>query len=411
MKSSALLTIAQALYKALLAALCVFPLLSLTGCGHREPLAADQSVAVVLRTAKQVDEPVSVSASGAVEGNITALTAFQIAGRVEKVFVDEGQFVKKGQVLAELDPADYRNAFEAAAGQAEAAQAVDLKSRNGLRPQELEQARIDFERMEDQYKRMKFLYDHQSLAANDFHPIEAAYLASRERYEMARQGTRGEEKQSAGAQLHAAQAQLNEAKKHLADCRLLAPITGFIGMRRVDVGNTVAAGNPVFSVVDLDPAKIRVGVPEAQVGKIAEGARAVVTIPSLDGRQFEGKLEALGMAADAASRTFTAKITVANPEHLLRAGMVSQSRIFGKGIVHALTVPGDAIVRDARGVTEVYVYYPEQQRVFARRVEVGGLIGTEIEVTSGLTATDQIVVSGQQNVREGAKAHLAGGGR
>lgn len=374
-------------------------------------MEADQPVPVRLRTPMGVNEPVSVAASGSVEANVTALTAFQIAGRVAKVYVDEGQAVVKGQVLAELDATDYRNALDAANAQADAAKAGDQKAQAGLRPQELEQARIDAERSEAEYKRMKFLFDHQSLAANDFQKYEAAYKASHQRYEMALQGTRGEEKLVAGAQARAAGAQMHEAQKRLGDCRLLAPISGFIGMRRIDVGDTVAAGTPVISVLDLNPAKVRVGIPEAEIGKVQQGARAAVVIPSLEGRSFEGKVEALGVASDAATRTYTAKIAVPNPERVLRAGMVSQTRIYGTGMVNALTVPGEAIVRDARGVTLVYVYYPAQQRVYGRRVEVGGLIGNEVEIKSGLTAADQVVIAGQQNVREGSAVHVDGGGQ
>jgi multidrug efflux pump subunit AcrA (membrane-fusion protein) len=374
-------------------------------------MEADQPVPVRLRVPMRVEQPVSVAASGAVEANVTALTAFQIAGRVAKVYVDEGQAVVKGQVLAELDAADYRNAFDAANAQAEAAKASDQKAQDGLRPEELEEARIDAARSEDEYKRMKFLFDHQSLAANDFQKFEAAYKASRQRYEMALQGTRGEERLVAGAQARAAGAQMHEARKRLGDCQLLAPISGFVGMRRIDVGDTVAAGTPVISVLDLNPAKVRVGIPEAEIGKVQEGARATVVIPSLENRAFDGKVEALGVASDPASRTYTAKIVVANPERLLRAGMVSQSRIFGTGMVNALTVPGEAIVRDARGVTLVYVYYPAQQRVYGRRVEVGGLVGNEVEIKSGIAAGDRIVVAGQQNVREGSRVKLAGGGQ
>jgi RND family efflux transporter MFP subunit len=281
-----------------------------------------------------------------------------------------------------------------------------LKAQNGLRPQELEQARIDFERTRDEYQRMKYLNDRKSLSANDFQKYEAAYLAASQRYEMAKQGTRSEEKLVAGAQSRSAGAQMQEARKRLSDCRLVAPISGFIGMKKINVGDTVAAGSPVFSVLDLDPVKVRVGVPEAEIGKIATGARATISLPSLGGKQFEGRLEALGVAADSASRTYTAKIAVSNPAHLLREGMVSQAQIFGSAMVNALTVPGSAIVNDARGVTQVYVYYPAQQRVYARRVELGSFIGNEVEVKSGLNPSDRVVIAGQQNVREGSPVRV-----
>ena len=384
---------------------------SLAGCGPKPKVAADQPVPIRVRVPNRVQQPVSVAAGGAVEANVSAQGAFQIAGRVARVLVEEGQAVGKGQVLAELDAADYRNGFDAAQGQADAARAVDRKAQEGPRAQELAQARIDFEQWQDQYNRMKFLYDRKSLPANDFKKIEAAYQAAGQRYEMAKQGTRLQDKEAANGQFRAAAAQMHEAQKRLADTRLRAPIAGFIGMRRVDVGDTVGAGIPVISVLDLNPVKVRVGIPEAEIGKVRQGARATVTIPSLDGRQFEGKVETVGVAADPASRTYAVKISIPNPEHLLRAGMVSEARIYSSAWMNALTVPGNAIVRDPQGVPHVYVYSPSQQRVYARRVEVGALVGSEVEITSGLEGDEQIVVAGQQNVREGSPAKVTGGGQ
>lgn len=383
--------------------------ISLPGCGPKARVAADQPVTVRLRAPLRVRQPVSVTASGAVEANVTAQSAFQIAGRVARVFVEEGQPVKKGQVLAELEAADYRNAFDAAAAQADAARATAQKAQTGLRAQELEQSRIEFDRWQDEYGRMKFLYEHKSLPANDFKKIEAGFEAARERYDMARQGTRVEEKIAADAQARAAAAQMHEARKHLGDTRLVAPIAGFVGMRRIDVGDTVAAGAPVLSVLDLDPVKVRVAVPESEIGNVQQGARAVVTIPSLAGRSFEGKVEAVGVAADPASRTYTVKILVPNPDRVLRAGLVAEARIYSAAIVNALTLPGESVLRDAQGVVYVYVHAPDRQRVYRRRVEVGGPVGNEVEIRNGLAPGEQIVVAGQQNVREGSLVKLAGG--
>lgn len=383
----------------------------LAGCGRDPKVAADQPIPVQLRAPHRLHQPASVSASGSVEANVTALTAFQVGGRVVRVYPEEGQFVKKGQPLAELDCSDYRNAYESAAGQATTADANAIQALNGLRAQELEQARIDFERAQDEYQRQKYLYDHQSLPANDFHKIEAAYLLSQQRYNMAREGTRAEEKQGSQGQAHAASGQLSEAIKHVNDCQLRAPISGFVGMRHVDVGDTVAPGNPVFSVLDLDPVKVRVGIPEAEIGKVHEGARAVVSIPSLDNRQFEGKVESVGYSADSVSRTFSTKIAIANPTHVLRAGMISESRVYDSVMVDVLTVPSIAVVHDLRGLPLVYVYDASRQRVFGRRVEVGYLASDEVEIKSGLRPDEQIVIAGQQNVHEGSLVRIAGGGQ
>jgi multidrug efflux pump subunit AcrA (membrane-fusion protein) len=91
--------------------------------------------------------------------------------------------------------------------------------------------------------------------------------------------------------------------------------------------------------------------------------------------------------------------------------MVSEARIYSSSMVNAITVPGDAIVRDPKGVTHVYVYSPGQQRVYARRVDVGALIDNEVEILSGLSGDEQVVVAGQQNVREGSPARIMRGGQ
>jgi len=337
------------------------------------------------------------------------MAAFEVSGRVIKVAVEEGQKVVKGQVLAEIEPADYLHAYEAVAGQADVARATEQKTRSGLRPEELEQARIAFQRAQDEYARMKYLFDRKSLNANDFQKFEAAYLAAKQNYVMAQQGTRKEDKAAAEAQTRSAVAQMQDAKRRLANCRLVAPISGFVGMKHVNVGDVVAAGLPVFSVIDLDPVKIHVAIPEAEVGKIRTGATASVTVSSLAGQTYQGTLDTLGISADPASRTYTAKITVANHDHLLRDGMVSQARIYGTEQVQALTVPANAMIRDARGIANVYVYYPARRRAFARRVELGEFMGSEVVITSGLMPSDQVVIVGQQNLREGTPVLLVGG--
>ena len=396
--------------KRALAVICASVFL-LAGCRQKLETAADQPVPVRLQLPHHVQQPVSVAVSGSVEANVTALTAFQVGGRVLHVYVEEGQRVTKGQILADLDPTDYRNALNAASGEADAAAAVNAKANAGLRRQELEQARIDFERTQDEYQRLKYLYDHQSLPANDFHKIEAAFLASQQRYDMAQSGTRVEDKLAASAQHVAATAQMAEARKRLADCQLRAPISGYIGMRQIDVGVTVAPGVPVISVVDLDPVKVRAGIPEAEVGKVREGSRAEVSIPSLDGQRFDGRVEAIAAASDPASRTYVSKIVVPNPKHQLRARMVSEAHLSGDAQLNAITVPGSAIVRDARGVTQVYLLTPGQNRAYGRRVEIGSMIDSEVEIRSGLTGNEQVVVDGQNYLREGALVKIEGGSR
>jgi multidrug efflux pump subunit AcrA (membrane-fusion protein) len=400
------------LKKHLIALITVACLAILTSCVRETKAASEQTaVPVQVRTPSVVERAESVTASGSVEGSETADVAFLVGGKVASVLVEEGQLVSKGQLLAEIEPTDYRNTFNAATAQKEAAAAVEQKAEAGVRKQELEQARIDYDRWADEYKRMKFLVERKSLPPNDFQKIEAAYNASKERYEMALEGTRKEDRATATAQVHAADAQASEEGKRLNDTRLLAPISGNISMRRVDPGQTVAAGIPVFSIVDLNPVKVRVGVPEAEIAKVRQGATAEISVPSLDGRRFTGKVGIIGVAAEPTSRTYTVKILVPNPGPVLLAGMVAEARILGPAKIKSLTIPGEAVVPDPQGAPNVFVYCADNKRVYGRRVEVGPPVGSEVEIRSGLGANEQVVVAGQQKVREGSMVEIAGGAR
>jgi multidrug efflux pump subunit AcrA (membrane-fusion protein) len=96
------------------------------------------------------------------------------------------------------------------------------------------------------------------------------------------------------------------------------------------------------------------------------------------------------------------RITVANPEHLLRVGMVAEARIRGDRTISMATLPGDAVVRDPQGATQVYVYYPDQKRVYPKRVEVGAVINKDIEIKSGLSGDELIVLGGHTRLRNGS---------
>jgi multidrug efflux pump subunit AcrA (membrane-fusion protein) len=382
-----------------------------TGCQRAASAVREETVKipVQIRTPAVAERQDSVTASGSVEGSETTDVAFQVSGKVARVLVEEGQHVNRGQLLAELEPTDYRNAFDAANAQRQMAEALAQKANAGPRKQEVEEARIELNRWEEEYKRMRFLVERKSLPPNDFQKIEAAYNTARERYQMAVEGTRLEDQNAAIAQALAAKAQASEESKRLGDTRLLAPITGNISMRRIDPGQTVAGGAAVFSIVNLNPARVRVGVPEAEIGKVRRGAKAEVSLPSLAGRSFEGQVEIIGVSAEAASRTYAVKIVVPNPGPVLLAGMVAEARIVGPAKAQVLTIPGEAIVRDPQGAPNVYVYHPDRNRVYARRIEVGPPIGGEVQIRSGLNGDEQIVVAGQQKLREGTPVQIVGG--
>lgn len=384
----------------------VAALLWMTACsrsgGESDRLeVTPERIPVRLRGVTRVERPATIQASGSVEALDQVDLAFQVAGRVARVGPQEGAFINRGALLAQLDPADYRFGAQAAAAQTAQARAGLEKAQAGARPQELEQARIQFARAEDEYRRMRVLYERKSIAPNDFRKIEAAYQAAREQLALLESGARREDVAAAQAAVQQAEAAQNVAEKRVADATLRAPISGQVARRAVDPGEMAGAGVPVFTIVNIDTVRVRVGVPESDISLLRVGQAASVTAPALGDRAFNGTVETIGAVAESTSRTYPVRILVKNPQRLLRAGMIAEARVRTNSVVKAVTIPGEAVVRDAQGATLVYVYFPQQGRVFARRVQVGSVYEREVEVTSGLSGGEQIVVGGQQNLREG----------
>lgn len=400
------------IFRTLPAAALTAAALVVCGCGAKTPEAArETAVTVKIRKPARLDRPAAIRAGGTVEARESAEIGFQLAGRVARVLVEEGQQVRRGQVLAELDPRDYQYGLAIAAGQSDQAAAQQAKALAGTRKQELAQAQAAFDQADDEYRRMKTLFERHSLAPNDFRKIEAQWHVAQQRLDEAREGARVEDRAAAEGQFRQASANVRLNEKRVADTRLLSPLTGVVARRLTDPGEMVAAGMPVFAVMDLNPVRVRVGVPEAEIAKVRIGRPAVVRIPSMAGRAFPGRVELVGYAAEPQSRTFAVRILVANPQLVLRAGMVAEAEIESDTRIRAITIPGEAVVRDPQGATLVFVYYPAKKRVFARRVEVGHAYEAELEIASGLSGSDLVVVAGQQNVREGGLVAVTGGVR
>ncbi len=295
--------------------------------------------------------------------------SFLLAGKVVQVALREGEVAKQGQVLATLDTTEYAAGFTAAKAQ-------------------LEQAKIAANQAADELKRMRFLYERQSLARNDYEKYLAAAKAAEQKVVQAK-------------------ANVTVNRKHLADTTLLSPTSGYIAKRYIEPGQTVAAGMTAFEIVKLDPVEILIGVPETDIHQVAVGQQVEITLPALPEQTFYGQVKVVNVSADLSSRSYMARIAVDNPEHLLQLGMVAKAQIITRTERDILTLPVTSIVRDPQGAALVYIYYPEQQRVHTKRISTGALYRDQIEITSGLNGDEAIVIAGQEKLREGIEVVLA----
>lgn len=378
-------------------------ILALTGCpGSKTETQVREPIPVKVGKLKQVHDHETITASGAVTSpDAPSSMAFLVSGKVIKVVPREGDYVRKGQVLAVIDPTDYSLSVQAAAAQTALAQAALSKAENPARPEQLEQARISYERAEDEYGRMKMLYDSKSLAPNDFLKYKASYESAKQQYEMAKFGGQKEDKEQAQASYDQAAAHERIVRKQLADSTLRAPFDGYISKRDIEPGEMAAPGRVVFEMVRLDPVEISVGIPETDVDRVRAGQKVEITIPALPQKTFEGVVRVINVSADPASRTYLTKIAVPNPQHQLLIGMVAEARIFGDRMVDIRTLPAEAVVRDPQGAPTVFVYYPDQKRVYAKRVTLGSLHDKEIDIKGGITGDELVVLAGQNSLQDG----------
>jgi membrane fusion protein (multidrug efflux system) len=346
-------------------------LLLLAACSPKpaqEP--AESRVTIVVDHPRQVQVFQRIAVSGTLTPpSASSQVAFLVPGRALQVLPREGEPVKKGQVLAVLDSVNLAHALEAAHAQVEA-------------------ARTGAQQAEQEYGRMKQLFDSQSLAPNDFAKFTAAREASRQQLQQAIAGE-------------------GIARKNLADATLAAPISGYITRRAVEPGVMVSPGQPVFEIASLDPIEINVGVPETDVRLVRVGQAATISLVALPGRHYDGTVRVVNVSADPATRTYVTRISVPNPTRELKVGMVAEVSITGTEKRAMTLVPVNAIVRDPQGATLVFQYFPDQQRVYSKRVEVGALIGRDVEIRSGLKGDESIVVGGQNALRNGMLAEPA----
>lgn len=340
--------------------------LSLAACngGHKKPEAQSEAVPVSLGKVRKIQERESIAASGSIATpNAPAHAGFLVSGKVVSVGPREGDFVGKGQALASIELLDYDLQVAAAKAQTE-------------------QTQVGLQRAEDEFRRMKMLYDSRSMASNDFLKFKAAYDAARQQYEQ----TLASEKL---------------IRKRMADATLIAPISGYIAKRSIEPGAVAAPGQPAFEIVQMDPLEVTVGVPETDVRLVRVGQKATVTVPALPGKVFTGTVRIINVAADPATRTYMTRISVPNPERLLRVGMVAEATIHGDRTIAMTTLPGDAVVRDPQGAPQVFVYYPDQKRVYAKRVEIGAAVNKDVQIKSGLSGNELIVLAGQTRLKNG----------
>lgn len=321
----------------------------LNGCRRSQEATAPADVEVQVITVDAKKSPNEIKVSGAIEAVDKADVAFLVAGRIESVDVEDGAEVKKGQVLARLDPADYQHSLEIAE-----ARLAEVRAR---------------------HSRLSKMHELGSLTDTDFDKIDAGVREAESATELTR--------------------------RQLAYTELRAPFDGCVVKHGIAAGVVVAPGIPVFTVLSPDPVWANVSVAEVDARKIRVGQGATVTVPATGYQTAGGRVEALLPQADVLSRSFTAKIKVENRDHMLRPGNVIVARIQVGEEREAITVPPEVVQHFPDGSLFVWLVDPVRRIAVRQIIETGSLRTNEVEITAGLKAGDQVVLTVPHTLFEG----------
>ncbi|SYZ72269.1 putative Acriflavine resistance protein acrA [Candidatus Zixiibacteriota bacterium] len=271
----------------------------------------------------------------------------KVYGNLEAVYVNMGDFVRVNQMLAQIDTT--------------------------VLSQQYNQALANYQKAQDDYNRTKALRDKSLVAQQD---LDYATTA-----------------------LKVAQANYDASKTQLDYARITAPFSGFITRRYFDPGAVLTATNAtLFNLMDLDRVKVIVNVLEKDVPLIKIGEEAVVKVDAFPGREFEGTVVRQSEAVDPNTRTMAVEVDIPNHEYILKPGMFAAVSLIINKQENALTVPTQAVFQDALGS---YIFVADSSTAHRRDIEAGLEHDSRTEILSGLTGDDQIIVVGQQFVRDG----------
>ena len=276
-------------------------------------------------------------------------------GTVTRVYVQEGQFVSKGQLIAEMDPTQCINTYQAA--KATLDQALDAQ------------------------QRMQMLHDSQSISDIDWVNVQT--------------------------KVRQAQSSLDIANKALKDCRLTAPCSGIVGNKQMESGMTALPSQPVCTILNIAKVKVKVSVPEKEIASFnpiaGRGKGVTITAEALGGKTFHSNYFIRNVQGDVLTHTYDVRFTVLNPGGELLPGMVVNvtTEADETDADNTVTVPVRCVQQGADG--HQFVWLVKGDKAHRQSVEIGQTQGDRIVILSGLAEGDKIIVEGYQKVSEGSQ--------
>lgn len=376
--------------------------------------------------------------------SITARTqlelAFKVGGYVMNIHqvkgvdhrlrnIQEGDYVPKGAMLAEIRRSDYAVKVSQAESQASQAlstldsskaQVTEAQSSIESARAQLAQTEASYQRASLDFDRAKNLFASQSMTKADYDAAKSQYdvaqaqlNASKSQVAVAEARARAAHSQveTVQAQLRGGRAVVEEARISLSDTSLRAPMDSVVLERKVETGTLVSPGTPAFVLADTTSVKAVFGVPDFVVENLKLGSPIAVTTEAFLGADFQGQITAISPSADPKSRVFEIEVTIPNAQKRLKVGMIVSLVLSDKSeSVQMPVVPLSAIVRSKENSEEYAVFVIEEQGgkqiARSRIIKLGEAYGNTVAVLEGLKVKDRVITTGATLIIEGERVQI-----
>lgn len=345
-----------------------------------------------------------IRVTGTLMAEEQAEVAAETSGRIVATPVERGTSVGAGSTLVQIAATDTQ--AQVAEAQANAAQIeAGLGMSNGQtfdvdRVPDVVNTKAAYDLAQADFGRLKTLLDQRVISQSEYDRSFANAESARQRYEMAR-NTANQQVQA----LQAARARVTRASKALSDTVVKAPFAGLVAERLVSVGDFVTPGAKVAVVVRVDPLRVELTVPEQFVAVVGVGRPVALQVDAYPGRTFTGHVRFISPALNASTRALVVEAIVPNPSGDLKPGFFATAQIEQAEKSDAALVPASAVA-SMSGTSRVFVVAGDHAE--ERIVTTGQVVGDLVELTTGVSPKDVIVLDRGPQIVDGVRITAAG---
>lgn len=380
---------------------------------------AERIVPVQVARVQRAEIKSFLTVSGLIEPKEIVRVFAKSIGQAREVLVEEGDLVKKNDVLMRLDDEQIQLQVAQAKANLDLAKASLERIKAGARPQEINQAeaavrqaKVNLDSAEENYQKMQKLFSEGAVseqqhdqAKNHFEIAQAQYQAASESYKLVTEGASPEDIKTVEAQVKQAQSALELAQSQLGNTIIRAPISGSVTALSVKTGELVSSAIPLLSIMDKSELYLKTGISEKDIAAVTIGQQSEVFIDAFSGKAFSGEVTSKGAIVDPLSKTLEIKIKIVEPHIDILPGMFGRANILIAHNPDTLVIPSTALSRRLDGIF-VFVLDKNNETIQKTPVIIGITHGNQVEVIDGLLENEIIVILGNIALEEGERVRV-----